>query len=234
MKQIERSGIKSNAGHVSKPVELSFDSKVLLGVIIPVLAILGLIIVSNVGTLTVKKETLSSVKISSLIYDTSNYNAPRPAPVNVQTWTITNNFILPKKYELPKLVACLDGRVSTYDTYEPSLSVFYVPLDEKVAPDTSSYIPIVYDFGLTSAENRYYSYYGYKSIGSIDVPPKSAKTVKVFVSSGGVYKLNNQKADAYKDVINLALYDVSDKGGYSRDCNYRALETSAAAKVKLD
>src|SRR3989338_2934558 len=191
---------------LSKLAEFPFDSKILLGIAIPLVLICALVVASNIGTLAVEKETVSSVKLSSLIYDSTDYRAQRPSPVHVQTLTLTNSLFLPKTYELPELVPCISGATST--SYDSRLSLFYVPSDEKI--QTDSYVPIVYDFGLSMERNSYYSYYSYNKVKSVEVPAKGKKEVKVFVTPAGVYQLNKTPG-AYSAASQLLLIDVSEK-----------------------
>ena len=80
--------------------------KLALGIILPVAVILVLVIVSTAAPeLSVYTETVSSVPFDALFV--ASGSPETPLGLQTITITITNDFFLPKSYELPTLLACL-------------------------------------------------------------------------------------------------------------------------------
>ena len=75
--------------------------KLTLGILLPLMLIVGLVILStaNIG-FSLNKENTPSVEFNSLFIGKDS----QKNTILLQTITITNDFFLSKKYELPKLL----------------------------------------------------------------------------------------------------------------------------------
>ena len=80
--------------------------KLILGIFLPSLVIISLVVLSssNVG-FSVLKETVKSVKFDSLFIKEARKGSPL-----LQVITIKNNFFIPRRFELPRLIACLNDK----------------------------------------------------------------------------------------------------------------------------
>lgn len=170
--------------------------KLYLGVFLPLIVIIILtsLSISNIG-FTVEETTVETVEFNSLFAEL------RAGPTTtVRTITLTNNFFLPRKYEIPSLLACLhdkDGVASTFD-----LSVGY---------SESSTNPTIPDpAGL--------SHYSVRSREYIDVPANSEKQVILFIEPK---YLNNYDISitSYNEHDEVLLVELSDTDDY-RYCRY--------------
>jgi len=83
------------------------ELKIILGVFLPI-AIISLLVslsVANIG-LSVQKAVVSSVSKNQLFVSQDSQRTG----IQIMTMTLSNDFFMPSKYELPRLIACLNDR----------------------------------------------------------------------------------------------------------------------------
>ena len=204
--EIKKRGTKPKHEPLHRLAELPLDSKMLLGILIPLLVIVVLVVLSSLSVgFSVSKDTVNGVRLNQLLYDTYDYNAPRPPYVHVQTITIANDYILPKKYELPRIAACLNGTSTSF-------RVIYVSSDFKPGATTS--VPILSDLADVAKMGQsyyYYDSYGYDTrIEDVDVSAKGKKEIRIYVEPQGVYQLST-KWGQYYSAASFILVEVPEK-----------------------
>ncbi|MBI2652793.1 hypothetical protein HYX00_04980 [Candidatus Woesearchaeota archaeon] len=145
------------------------------------------------------KETEKSVKFNSLV---TIDNQPR-SNIPVQTITLKNDFFIPKRFDLPKMIACLNDKESV--KRRENLNVRY----SEGRYSSGSDIPLFSDL--------YYDSYSY-SAQNVEIPANGKKQVKILLEPKYVYNYNNQNQnlfDSYKDFDEVLLIQSKNKGRYS-------------------
>ncbi len=146
--------------------------KLLLGVGIPIALIIALISLTSLGPgLNTTIVDVKQVDFSKL---TSQNNV-----VLVRTVTISNNFFMPRRYELPPLIACLNDKQGQKQLQNVQITFDHVLYVEKGS------IPI---YGQI-AESTYGDYYYGTSASSksVEIPANGEKEIKVQVKPGYSY-----------------------------------------------
>jgi len=192
--------------------------KILLGVIVPLIAITILVVLSNINTgFSIQKENEKEIDYSKLF--TSQNQA---GEIKLQTISIKNDYFLPKKIELPTIAACLYDKENK--TRGQNLYVRYNEGKSSDIPET----PIA--GGLLQTRNSYYGYGYYTATRTVDVPANSQKEVKLMVQPKYVYNnydAANNNADYEYDEI-LIIEPKEDKNNY----NYYSYDSCANLQEK--
>ena len=193
-----------------------FDSKVILGIAVPLFIIVLLVLISSIGAgFSVSTETTESLAIKDLFYNSRNYSySALPPYALVQTITVTNDNLLPRRYELPKLVACLKGKTQSEAIIQQSMDVVYVPADKATKIKS---VPIVDDIAGVSYSNVYFNNYNrYDTLESVEVPLKGSKQVNVYVVPKGLYDYDPAISE-YGRAEELVLVEAG-SGAYYNFC----------------
>lgn len=87
--------------------------KLIFGVILPSFIIILLIILSNLGELTVETSVVQSVKRSDMLSTVNSQSL-----INLYNETITNNYFMPIKYDLKGFTACIENKKTSLTVYQ--------------------------------------------------------------------------------------------------------------------
>jgi hypothetical protein len=168
--------------------------KLVLGIFLPLALILFLVILStaNIG-FSLEKRDVDSVQFSSLFADKSFQKNNIP----IQTITITNDFFLPKRYELPKLIFCLNDKEGIKQIQ--NIQVKY----NEGSYTTGSDVPISDEI-----------FFDYNSKQSIELPAESKKQVKILVEPKYLYNYDSE-IDSYKEYDELLIIESKEVNRYS-------------------
>ena len=170
--------------------------KLALGIFLPLALILFLVILStaNIG-FSLEKQDVDSVQFSSLFVDKGSPKNNIP----IQTITITNDFFLPKRYELPRLIVCLNDKEGIKQIQ--NIQVKYNEGSYSRGSDVPIFDEIFFD-------------YNYYSKQSIELPAESKKQVKILVEPKYLYNYDTE-IDSYKEYDELLLIESKDLNRYS-------------------
>lgn len=192
------------------------DRKLLLGVFLPffIIFVLVLLSTSDIG-FSIEKETEKSVNFNSLfvsrksiyfdndghvmvtlISDTDlsqNYKPTQEKGIIIlQTIIITNDFFLPKRFELPKTIVCLNDKEGL--KARENLQVNYSEGTYSKGSDVPIFDEIFFDA---------YTYSG----KSIELLPYSKKQVKILVEPKYLYNYDRD-INTYKEYDELLLIEL--------------------------
>lgn len=143
--------------------------KLVFGIVIPLIIIILLAGLSNLNIgFSVQKDTSTSLNLADLFTNTSQVLPNIP----VQTITLNNDFFLPRQYELPRYIACLNDQQAKVQRYD--MQIIYS--EGKLIPGNN--IPIFYDL--------VYDYYS-SSRKSVELSSNSMKQVKVSAQPINIY-----------------------------------------------
>jgi len=189
--------------------------KIILGIFLPLSLILFLVILStaNIG-FSLEKQDVASVKFSSLFVNKANSkNIP------IRTITITNDFFLPRKYELPKLRVCLNDKEGIKS-----------PIDVVVKYQEGTYSR---ESNLPLFDEIFFGY-GRHSRQSIELPAGSKKQVKILVEPKIIYNYGT-KINSFKYYDELLLIESEDNSGYSytscRKLDRKEIDSAAHIRI---
>ncbi|MBI2652794.1 hypothetical protein HYX00_04985 [Candidatus Woesearchaeota archaeon] len=177
--------------------------KLILGIVMPLVVIISLIVLSssNAG-FYIEKETEKSLSYNSVF--TSQNQA---GEVKIQTITLKNDYFLPKKIEMPKIIVCLydaQGKIKSQN--------LYVRYNE----GKTSEIPKSSVFGELQSISRAYDYGYYTATRIVDIPAHSKKELKLMVQPKNIYNnydYNNKNSEAEFDEV-LIIEPKEDKDNY--------------------
>jgi hypothetical protein len=145
--------------------------KLLLGIFLPLVLLISLVLLSssNIGFL-IETDTIESVYFDSIFVK----EAELENKVLVRTIIVSNNFFLPKRYELPKFLACLNNKEGNIRI--PDLQVKYYEGTYTKESETPIFNEIsLYDYYYYGSNDYYY-----KS-NSIELPTYSKKQIRIFI-----------------------------------------------------
>lgn len=181
--------------------------KLLLGIFLPLVLIIVLVILSTARMgFSVATEMVKSIQFNDLFVV---HNSPANARL-LQTITITNDFFLPRKYELPELIVCLSD---TEGIKGPtSLQVKYAEGSYSRGSNAPFFDEIFLDY------NSYYRQ-------SIELPAKSKKQVKVLVEPQYLYA----EIQSFKEYDELLLIHSKSNKNYYGSCSDLAGEELSTA-----
>lgn len=179
--------------------------KLLLGIFVPLIVAVALVILSsaNIG-FSIEKETEKSLEYNKLFTSQS-----QAGEVKIQTITIKNDYFLPKKNELPKIMVCLydkEGKVKSQN--------LYVRYNEGKASEIPE-APIIQELGLAKSS---YGYGSYTVSRAVEVPANSQKQVNLMVQpkySYNRYPNQNYGDYEYDELLILEPNDNYDRYSYS-------------------
>ncbi|MDP7196481.1 MAG: hypothetical protein QF864_09855 [SAR202 cluster bacterium] len=190
--------------------------KLTLGIFLPLALILFLVILStaNIG-FSLEKQDITSVQFSSLFVDK---NSPKNN-IPIQTITITNDFFLSKRYELPKLIVCLNDKGGIKEIQ--NIQVKYNEGSYARGSNAPIFDEIFFD-------------YNYNSKQSIELPAESKKQVKILVEPKYLYNYDTE-IDSYKEYDELLLIESKDTSIYSyNSCrNLESKEMDSATHILI-
>ncbi len=170
--------------------------KLALGIILPLALILSLVILStaNIG-FSVEKKDAEYVRFSPLFVDKNSPTNNIP----IETITITNDFFLPKRYELPRLQVCLNDKEGVKEIQ--NMQVRYNEGFYTRGSDVPIFDELI--FG-----------YDYHSRQSIELPAESKKQIKILVEPEYLYSYDTD-IESYKAYDELLLIESQDTDRYS-------------------
>ena len=182
--------------------------KLILGIFIPLIFIIALIILSSINVgYSIEKENEKNLEYNKLFTSQS-----QAGEVKIQTITIKNDYFLPKKIELPKIMVCLSDKEGK--TRNQNLYVRYNEGKSSEIPKT----PIVEDLGLARSS---YGYNYYTTTKAVEVPAHSTKEVKVMVQPKYSYNYNyptQNYADYEYDELLIIEPDDDNNYAYYDSC----------------
>lgn len=189
--------------------------KLLLGIFVPLIVAVALVILSSINIgLSVEVETEKSVQFNSLF----TYQYDQKDNVLIQTITIDNDYFLPRKFELPVIIACLNVKEGL--SRRTDMQVKYS--EGKYA--SGSDIPFFQDL--------FYDSYSYRSPAqSIEIPANGKKQLKVLVVPKYVY---SDQIDSYKGYDELLLVQSKEKRGYAYNLCQDLYGTELENAVHID
>lgn len=190
--------------------------KLALGIFLPLALILFLVILStaNIG-FSIEKQDVDFIQFNSLFV---NNNAPRNN-IPLQTITITNDFFLPKRYELPRLIVCLNDKEGIKEIQ--NMQVKYNEGSYTIGSDVPIFDEIFFDYNSYSKQ-------------SIELPAESKKQVKILVEPKYLYNYE-QEIGLYNEYDELLLIESKDTNRYSyNSCrNLESKEIDLATHISI-
>ena len=190
--------------------------KLALGIFLPLALILFLVILStaNIG-FSIEKQNVNSVQFNSLFV---NNNAPRNN-IPLQTIIITNDFFLLKRYELPKLIVCLNDKDGIKEIQ--NIQVKYNEGSYTRGADVPIFDEIFFDYNSYSKQ-------------SIELPTESKKQIKILVEPKYLYNYE-QEIGSYNEYDELLLIESKDTNRYSyNSCrNLVSKEIDSATHISI-
>lgn len=184
--------------------------KLVLGVIIPLVIIGVLATLSNSKSgFIVDKQSVESVDFNSLF--TNSYGPTANIPL--QTITISNDFFLPRKYQLPTAIVCLNDKKGVMQR-----TTMQAGYSEGVSSPNSD-VPIFYDLSVNS--------YG-SNEKSLEMPANSKKQVKLMAASIYSYDNTKQNYQSYNEI--LVVIPKKTPTDYYNGCAGLSSEDLAAAE----
>jgi len=191
--------------------------KLAVGILLPLALILFLVIlsISNIG-FSLEKQNVDSVQFSSLFVDK---NSPKNNNIPIQTITITNDFFLPKRYELPRLIVCLNDKEGIKPIQ--NIRVKYREGFYSRGSDVPIFDEIFFD-------------YNYRPKQSIELPAESKKQIKILVEPKYLYNYG-AGIESYKEYDELLLIESKDSSRYSyKSCqNLESEDIDSATHIPI-
>ena len=175
--------------------------KLIVGIIVPVLIILSLVFLSssNIG-FSIEKETEKFIKFDSLFTTQSSYQAKGSIPI--QTITLKNDYFLGKRFDLPRLIACLNDKESKKQ--RESLTIRYSEGNYEPSSDIPIFSELSYDYYSNSAQQN------------VQIPAKGKKQIKILLEPKYVYNYNNENyLESYKEYDEVLLVEAKRNSEYS-------------------
>lgn len=198
--------------------------KLIFGIVIPSFIIIVLVVLSRIDIgVSINKETVESVQFNSLFTNQSQTRNNIP----IQTITLNNNFFLSKKFELPKLIVCLNDKEGLKQ--RENLQVRYSEGRYSIDSDIPIFQDLIYD------DHSYYS-----SKQTVEVPANSKKQVKILVEPKYIYDYGSGNEYAKNVIESNKLYDEllliqkKNNGRYYYSCNdLSSKELDSAIRIAL-
>lgn len=180
--------------------------KLLLGIIIPFMAILSLVVLSVTTAET-------GISFSEETEESVRFDKTHNSRTHIYTRTITNDFFMPKKYELPKLIFCLNDKQMKERPRMPSISY------EEGFYEKNSELPVF---------NKGQKNYNIFSDINIELPANSKKQIKFFVNFD--YLLNREESNDYEILL---IKDARSNSGYDPCSNLNSEEFESATHIEI-
>lgn len=165
--------------------------KLFIGVIIPSIIATVLITLSSFDIgFSVEKKNINSVHFYSLFVSQNQ----KQSNVPVQTINITNSFLFSKRFELPKLIACLNDK-------------------EGIKP--REYLQVIYSEGSYSSgseipifEEIFYDPYDYSSTQVVEISTSDKKQIHALIQPKIIYDYSYNNDNYYQQTIeSYSQYD---------------------------
>lgn len=165
--------------------------KFLFGIVIPLIIVVLLVAVGSTGIgFSVRKQAEQSVDYHTLVAAQES--------VLVQTITLTNTFFIPKRYELPGIILCLNDKDGAKPRKE--LGVSYSEVSRRLDSPTPILDGLFFD-------------YEYSVKQGIDIPSKNVKEVKVFAHLNAFSYDDAESYSGYDEVL-LVVMEGNRKQSY--------------------
>lgn len=190
--------------------------KIALGIFLPLVLIILLVVLSSVNVgFSIDKETVQSIQFDSLF--TVQIGAKSNIPI--QTITLNNNFFMPKRYELTKIIVCLNDKEGLKN--RENLNVKYSEGTYSRSSDVPIFDEVFFD----------YSYYGRQSI---ELPGSSKKQVKILVEPKQLYRYE-ETINSYRDFDEILLIESKDNKlyRYNSCSNLETKELDSAIHIQI-
>lgn len=189
-----------------------------LGIFLPLALIISLVVLSTVNSgFSINKEDVQSIQFNALFV---GKDAPRNT-ILLQTITIANDFFLPKKYELPRLIVCLSDKDGAKEA--TNLQVKYNEGSYTRGSDVPIFDEIFLDYNSYSKQ-------------SVELPANSKKQVKVLVEAKYLYNYETE-IQSYKDYDELLLIQKKSTtyyyNSYSSCRNLESEELNTAIHIPI-
>lgn len=185
--------------------------KLALGIFLPLVLIIFLVILSSANiSFSIDLQTTDSVQFNSLFI---GKNTPRNN-ILIQTVTVSNDFFMSKRYELPRLIVCLNDKEGIKE--RQNLQVKY----NEGTYSRGSEVPIF--------DEIFFDYRSY-SRQSIELPAESKKQVKIFVEPKYLHDYE-QEINSYDEYEELLLIESKENTRYSYN-SCRNLESKELASA---
>lgn len=173
--------------------------KIILGIILPLILILGLAILGSVDVgFSVEKQFVHQITIKDVFSEKQLKNTIKLGDINIE-----NQYFLGKRYDLKPLTACLIDKENVKQRMNAG-SVSYSEGD---------YNP---------TEVVVYNYYNTKQERSVEIPANGKKTISIYLNPSYAYYQNySQLLEQYKDYDEIVLVEQKpQKFGsyYNQDC----------------
>jgi len=166
-------------------------AKLILGILIPLIIVLVLSILSTTNKgFSISSETKPEVMFNSLFLN-QTYTYSEKDNIQIQTLTLNNNFFMPRRFELPRMLACLNDNENVKEKKSLQLrnSEGSYPKD-----------PITDEILFSYSDSR----------ESVEVAANSQKRVKVLVEPLYIENFDKNIA-SYKDYDELLLVESKEK-----------------------
>jgi len=171
--------------------------KVIFGIILPLSIIVLLIIIStsNIGY-SIYKESARNIEIKEILVD----HRSKVEKIPLQTITITNDLFLPRKYELPTMIACLYDKQGIKKTEE--IEVFYNKRTNDIDSDFPIFDEIFFMPQRDSKQNK-------------EVSAFSKTQIRLMIQKKYIV-LYHDSIDSYMEYDELLLIEYDDTSRYKR------------------
>jgi len=190
------------------------ELKIILGVFLPI-AIISLLVslsVANIG-LSVQKAVVSSVSKNQLFVSQDSQRTG----IQIMTMTLSNDFFMPSKYELPRLIACLNDRENLKAGQQLQLR-YSEGIDERNVP---VYGDLFLDYNAVSRQG-------------VELSSNSKKDVKILLDPLTLYNYD-QEIESYMPYDAILLLELKNNHQYYYNLceNLNSDELSAAVSIQI-
>ena len=183
------------------------NAKLIVGIILPLVVIIVLVALSSVEVgYSLETSNEEEIQFEKLFSDTY-----RASEITVQTIRIKNDYFLPKKIELPRIIVCLNDREGLLK--KQNMNVRYNEGSSAEIPEAPILSEII--------ESRpYYGYGSYADRRNVEVPAHSTRDVKVMVQpTNNYYNYDTQYGDYEYDEV-LIVEPKEDKNNLYYSYSY--------------
>lgn len=178
------------------------NAKLIVGIILPLFVIVVLVVLSSVEVgYSLEKVNEVEISFERLFSDTYRANE-----ITIQTIKIKNDYFLPKKIELPRILVCLNDREGLLK--KQNVNVRYNEGTSAEIQET----PILSEI-VGSRSSYGYGYYADKR--NVEVPAHGTRDVKVMVQPTSNYNYDRQYGDYEYDELLIVEPKEDDNNIYS-------------------
>jgi len=173
--------------------------KLIFGIILPLMIIISLAIIASYGEVKEEREFLKVISIQTVLKDGNIRDK-----VKIGDIVLTNDFTLPKRYELPLFGACL--------------------IDSEKEKENAEVGSVDYYEGDYVHENDFNNLYGSgRSYKSIEVKSGEKKKITVYLTPNYYYYNNNytELLERYKGYDSVVIYEKKERKSSNYPYSYR-------------